>query len=450
MKILLGSICLILRANDSVNLGCLWGRACRFSAALSILVYSTTVAATDWNILVESHYPEIVSNTAVQKLFVSVPIDAGRNKSYYPFLDRVHRALQQAARNHGQVIAGAPLSADHYLQTEFQVNQKALSLFFSLKTAGSREIVSSTMLEMDTKSLPSDWKTRNLNDVAYELVGKLEERLFGQQIQVTIGEFSGGKTQTAGLVSEFSQLMRDNVREELGRLNMFQILTSDNQASADCELVGQFQVTGNEIVFRLKAIRRDKKSEIANISARFPFDSVPDGVSLYPKNKEVAETTVDPAPQVDPSESDVVLWVNREDRTYRDNDPLIVYLRPNENVYVRVYYIQTDGQICQLLPLGQGETGYIRKDRIRAIGDAGDDVMLTISDSTLGQETIKVFASRGPIEDKSLPVKFHPSAKLNCVVGDYPDLLEALTRAIKAEYVVRLAAEVKILVIKEQ
>ena len=143
----------------------------------------------------------------------------------------------------------------------------------------------------------------------------------------------------------------------------------------------------------------------------------------------------------------VLLWVNHENRMYQADDSLVIYLRPNKDLYARVYYVQSDGSICQILPYGSG-TGFLRGDTTYAIGDVGDDIEMTITDSTLGQETIKVFTSLGQIDDSHLPNAFRAGQRLNCEVSDYKGLKEGLTRGLGLKYAVRPAAEVKILVTK--
>ena len=75
---------------------------------------------------------------------------------------------------------------------------------------------------------------------------------------------------------------------------------------------------------------------------------------------------------------------------------------------------------------------------------------MTITDSTLGQETIKVFASLGQIDDSHLPHGFRAGQLLNCDVKDYKDLKERITRGLRMKYTVRPVAEVKILVTKRR
>jgi hypothetical protein len=208
-------------------------------------------------------------------------------------------------------------------------------------------------------------------------------------------------------------------------------------------------VLGNEVVLRLKVIKVSSGHEIANASSRFSLGVVPSGVGMFPPNETQAKESADEiktdAISKTPTQT-VAVWVNHDDRNYRDGDPLTVSLRPDTDLYVRVYYVQSDGAICQIMPSRSGETGYIRKGYVYEIGGTQDDVELTISDETVGQESIKVFASHGPIDDSSLPKRFIGGANVSCLDDNYQKLTETLTRALKMKYRVRPASEVKILV----
>ena len=153
--------------------------------------------------------------------------------------------------------------------------------------------------------------------------------------------------------------------------------------------------------------------------------------------------------EVEQTSMAVLVGVNHENRVYQAGDPLVIYLRPSKDLYARVYYVQSDGSICQILPYGSS-TGFLRGGRTYAIGDVGDDIEMTITDSTLGQETIKVFASLGQIDDSHLPHGFRAGQQLNCDVTDYKELKERITRGLRLKYTVRPVAEVKILVTKRR
>jgi len=426
-----------------------------FAIGLSVFILSHSSAfASDWKDAVATAISEIISSVSgVERLYVSAPRDASADERYYPFLDKsVRRVLESSARHEGITIVRSPLDASHYLGTEFDVTAKGLSLFFTLKASVNTAVSASKILEIEKSLLDEDWNKRTLREIAHELAGKLERALFGQHYRLVIGEFSGGQAETSGLVSQFSQLVREDLWEELGKLDMFEIFSQESSDLTDSKVIGRFRASGTEIIFRVMIVRHDDNRELATVSSRFSPRIVPEGVVVFPENQVVAGPTVDKpsatgTSKVEQTSMKVLLWVNHENRMYQADDSLVIYLRPNKDLYGRVYYVQSDGDICQILPYGSG-TGFLRGGKTYAIGDVGDDIEMTITDSTLGQETIKVFTSLGQIDDKHLPEGFRAGQQLNCSVDDYKGLKRGLTRALGLKYAVRPVAEVKIHVSK--
>ncbi len=421
-----------------------WVRKRCLSLLLTLCAFPV---AADWQGQLEEAIPRLPSQHL--KVYVRTPVDASTEGSYYPFLKNVQQVLMQKARKNGYTVLDSPITAKAYLETEFRMGKQSLRLFLSLKDADNRNPLGSATVDLASITLPTDWKDRTLKDVAFELATKLDEQLFGQKLNIFIDEFSGGKTKTDSFVSDFSTMMRGYIREEVGTLDTFKILIGGSTSAQQYSLRGHYQVIGNEVVLRLKVIKVRSGHEIANVSSRFSLGVVPSGVGMLPPNETQAKESADEietdAISKTPTHT-VAVWVNHDDRNYRDGDPLTVSLRPDTDLYVRVYYVQSDGTICQIMPSRSGETGYIRKGYVYEIGGAQDDVELTISDETVGQESIKVFASHGPIDDRNLPKRFIEGANVSCLDDNYQKLTETLTRALKMKYRVRPASEVKILV----
>ena len=412
-----------------------------------LLILCAFPVAADWRRQLGEAVPRLPSQNL--KVYVRTPVDTSTEGSYYPFLRNVQQVLIQKARENGYTVLDSPTTAKAYLETEFRMGKQSLRLFLLLKDADNRNTIGSATVDLASTALPTDWKDRTLKDVAFELATKLDAQLFGQKLNVLIDEFSGGKTKTDSFVSDFSIMMRGYIREEVGALDTFKILIGGSTSAQQYSLRGHYQVIGNEVVLRLKVIKVSSRHEIANVSSRFSLGVVPSGVGMFPPNETQAKESADEiktdAISKTPTQT-VAVWVNHDDRNYRDGDPLTVSLRPDTDLYVRVYYVQSDGTICQIMPSRSGETGYIRKGYVYEIGGAQDDVELTISDETVGQESIKVFTSPGPIDDSSLPKRFIEGANVSCLEDNYRKLTETLTRALKMKYRVRPASEVKILV----
>lgn len=441
-------------------------KLCHLLALLGFIIFllvwtPPSVAGSGWQRLVEQKFIDLLGEVeSEQQIFVSHPIDSTREGSYYPFLHTTLReVLMGAAANRGYSILEQSSQADLYVNTEFRAGKNFLTLSISLQDASTRKMIGSKLVRIDGSQLPADWKERSLRDIAVELTTKLDNELFGQQaLSVVVGEFSVGKSKTDTYVSEFSNIMRGYIREELGRLDTFRVQNAESSDTGTNQLQGHFQVMGKEVLLRLWVFKPSSGREIANSSARIPIEIIPSGVSIYPENLEAleAEEIIDDVPDMANSveqssqEKQLIIWTNHEDldRTYKDGQELVLYLRPSMNLYVRIYYIQSDATILQIFPCAPVESGFLKGNHQHRLPRNG--ITYRITDTTIGQETIKVFTSLAPIDDSRLPVEFSSGNKDQCVAAavtsSYRGLKDALTRGLNLEYEVRPEAEIKILV----
>ena len=193
------------------------------------------------------------------------------------------------------------------------------------------------------------------------------------------------------------------------------------------------------------------QKEIARSSVKFITQSVPNGMELIPQNIAIASKSTDSKnPKEDiQSEVPIDVWVNKSNSIYHKDDRLIVYLRPEDDCYVRAYYIQSDGAVLQIFPTDPGESGFLKKGQEFGVGGEEDNVELICTDDTLGQEFVKVFTSRNPFDDSFTPRQFIEGANVYQVRAEYKDLKRSLTRGLKIKdksKTVVPAAEVKLLI----
>ena len=420
--------------------------------AFLLLVSPASKAETHWLSQIERAFAYLATKIDKEKtIYISTPTDATQEGRYFPFIHTdVKQALIEAAGNQGYSVSDVFPDSDIWLKTKFHVRKNVLRLISSLHDINSSKVIGSKTVYIPENQLPVYWKDRNLRDIATELAVKLGKKLSPQQLSITVGEFSGGGSDSDAYVSEFSNVIRGYVLEALGNLDIFSVRKSDAAGSDTRQLKGQFQIMGNEeLLLRLSIYEPTSGIEIANVSTRFAIESIPPGMSILPDNVEVAAKSNDP-PTVEGKagtrKREISIWTNHEDLTYRNGDELVLHVRPHTDLYIRIYYIQSDGLICQIFPLISSDTGFVNKNQVRTIGGAGSGIRYRITDDTLGQETIKVFSSYGPIDDSGLPLEYSSNTRHNCVTSNYNDLKRALTRGLKLEYEIRPAAEVKILV----
>jgi len=248
-------------------------------------------------------------------------------------------------------------------------------------------------------------------------------------------------------------MLRGYIEEEMMKLGTFALLTPAKQRNVDktvSTLNGRYRVTGNDIRFRLILQKGETvKKEIANVSTKFTTSSLPPGMAIYPPNPAAAKENEEPFQSKKKTPGTGIpirVWTNKRSDIFHDNDDLIIYLQADEDCYARVYYIQSDGAVLQPFPSNPYEAGRLKKGKTYGVGGNEDEVSLRISDETVGQEFIKVFASRIPIDDAAIPKTFIRGVNAFKVSGGYRTVREGL-RAVKM-FKKKLvpAAEVKILV----
>lgn len=388
------------------------------------------------------------------RIYVHSLRDESNSQAYYPFMQTVGKALANEIGKRGFIVGPGPTGVDCYVMTTFLERPGALFLNASLISAeDGSTVLTSASVEIPASSLPARWKERSLRDVAYELVAKLEQRLFIQKIKIVFGEFSGGHSKEESFVSEFSSAMRGYIKEEMSKSGTFVILAPSARQNGDEAVVtlkGHFTVAEEDVIFRLvlqKGLR--ERREIANVSARFSKLAIPHGMAIFPNNIYVASQNTDTESDETGSATGVPIqvWTNKSNGTYRNNDRLVIFLRPEEACYARVYYIQSDGAIVQVFPSNAYESGFLKKGTVYGVGSEADDVELIIGDQTTGQEFVKVFASRHPIDDASVPREFIQQANVFRIRSGYRGLQESLARSLEITKRRLLpSAEVKILV----
>ena len=232
--------------------------------------------------------------------------------------------------------------------------------------------------------------------------------------------------------------MKDYIHEELLKKETFRILGIESTDENTHQLKGRFQLLeGDQLVFRLQIMQPSTGREKANVSSRFSLSSIPTGVALLPPNTNNAKEFFD-EPVTSPYF--VSVWPNRQDKIYQDGDNLIVYGKSDTDLYIRVYYVQSDNSILQIYPAGLDGGGRIWANKTLGIGDCSGctPVRLTVSDSTIGQEAIKVFASLGPIDDSNLRREFFPGHNIWAIEENYRGLKMSLSIRPVAETMIRV------------
>lgn len=418
-----------------------------FFIFLSIGVNFQVVSGERWSELVANFTNELI-NTEVQesRVYIYPPSDLSTDKVYLPFSKRILSSVFSALVSSGIQITNNPADAELYLDIGFYQIAEGLSLQGKILNQGGIEILNNSVT-LTSVILPMNWSSRSLIDIAYEIAGKFDLQLSGQKVNVVMYGLTGGKSNSDEFISDFTVAMDQYIMAEFGRLPSVVVRDKSDIGRQTHELKGKFRVYGNKVSLSYKLLKKLDKSVIATASTEFTLSpSIPQGMSMYPNNKSVINSTFDDINTGSGKKLPVDAWVNHENSVYRDGDHLEVSIRSNADAYIRVFYVMSDGVICQIQPTSSGDTGFLMAGVIHTIGNKDDDVELIITDDTIGQESIKVFASLAPIEERFLATKYVDGVDYACTDDGYKSLKSGMTRGLNMKQSIRPVNEIKILV----
>lgn len=369
---------------------------------------------------------------ATATVFVQQPVEDSKESAYYPFLDRVRRQLADGLANRGITVRHDIAGISAFLSTRFSVKPDGLTLNTQIREIGTGNVISGKTVFIQAIRLESGWNTRTLRDVAYELVDKMLLCLLGEEVTAEIGEFTGAKERQSGLVSVFSRTIQGYVEEELVKKPQIKLLAPEARARAMgkvLKLRGQFMEDGQDVVLRMVLLDAlgSRDLEKANVSARFPLASLPPNLKLFPPNLDEAVQSTDPPRPLyeEAHEVRVTMWMDKPDRIYRPGDKPSFFLQAQEDCYLRVYYIQSNQQVFQIFPTRYHLSARIPKDQPINICESAR-MRIEITGNTLGQEFVKVFASRAPIDDSLVKKELVEEYGFYEIQPDYAGLREAL------------------------
>jgi len=120
----------------------------------------------------------------------------------------------------------------------------------------------------------------------------------------------------------------------------------------------------------------------------------------------------------------VQVWTDRD--VYREGDHIRIFIKANQDCYVRVVHVSAEGQILQLLPNPLRSDHFCRKETVVQIPGPEDAFQLEVI-PPFGREEIVVFASTGPLGE--IPLS-QAGRGLYLVSGNFKDLAQK-TRGVR-------------------
>jgi hypothetical protein len=385
--------------------------------------------ARDWQSRIGDWVSGKWTKTPKGKIFVGEPYDTSRRAAYFPFMKRVRNAVCGSLASQGFRVQQGQADAETYMTLGFFVSDGGLDIDAKVISMADGELVEAHPLHLPSAELPNGWNKRTLRDVARELHTKLLIKTVGQKLSVVFGEFSGGKEEKDGMVSEVSLTLKDFLMDELSSTPAITLIAGKKRSTGKTQhsLQGRFKVVARQVHFRLSLLSPDGRRQLATVTATLPTRQLPRGFALFPENQGTAKKQVDSTTESSVgSDVQIVSWVNSESGIYRDGDSLVVSVRPAVDCYARVYYIQSDGTVFQIFPNAPGDAGKLKGNTIQEIGGPQSPVELTLNDETLGQEFIKIFASKRALDDTALPKQFIDGSSVFHMPGGYKALKRGL------------------------
>ena len=384
-------------------------------------------------------------NVNGKAIYIGDVVDASLDGIYLPFSNQIHSAFLHSFKSQDFRVVSSPEDADLYVFPYYNRKPHALLLRLHIEDLKGNEVSSGSVV-IPFHLLPESWDKRSLHDVAYEIVGKLDNSLLGQKINVVFDGLSGGQSNTDKFISDFTINMDGYINEELSKLSTVSVRNKSDLETRSYQLTGRFKKVGKKIVLRYTLIKDLDKKLVAAVSTWVSIENLPQGMSLFPSNRNTVAMSFDGNEAHLHEQIPVVTWVNHENSVYSDGDQLKVSIRPEIDAYIRVFYVQSDGMVCQIQPSSPGESSLLRSGKTYVVGGDDDDVELEISNSTTGQEMIKVFASKYPINESVLKASFIDGANFSCVSGGYSDLTGRMSRGLNMVRTIKPVNEIMILV----
>jgi len=387
---------------------------------VSIIILSfKAISGSNWTSLVDVFTSDISDKVSNGSVFVMPIVDSSSDDIYLPFTEQLRTVLMSSLESNNISITTNLLDYQFLLKSSFKKSKEGLFLNAEIINKNGNKVLNK-FLNLKGSDLPAYWEQRRIKDIAYEIAGKIDKEIPAQRYNVINRGLSGGDTDSDSYISDFTVVMDQSINEELNKLNSIVISKKSDKLFNSHIVEGKFRVSGKNIFISYSLINESDSKIIATASTEFTIDSIPQGMSIYPSNKSVVKNTFDK--DANKNNTPVAVWVNHDIPIYRDGDRLEVNIRPDVSAYIRAFYVMNDGVICQIFPATNKQTGFLQAGKVHVIGDEKDDIELFITDTTIGQETVKVFASLTPIKDDFLPTRFIDGVDYACTEDGYKSL----------------------------
>jgi hypothetical protein len=185
------------------------------------------------------------------------------------------------------------------------------------------------------------------------------------------------------------------------------------------------QTASAALLERIRVDKEDKRGQeiCVAITAVLSPISMEELLRQQMNAKEISDKAVTVVPHA--SSPGTRVWTNKSDGHYVEGERLIIYVRSDQDAYLKLDYFQADATVVHLVPNQFRREGMLKAGRVYAFGDDASPEQFIVQ-GPFGAETITAIFSARPFES---------SVNGRSERGDSREYLQALegSRGIKVE-----------------
>ncbi|MBX7150775.1 DUF4384 domain-containing protein [bacterium] len=361
------------------------------------------LAVLDRQVAGQALRAEITDKNARYKNFLEQGKVLFKNKSYYEAIEKMQICISELERMDRQLKKLRIIQPDETFE------------------AGISKISEESEISGIIDAIGKDEANSNLDITVALLVYKLY-RSFGDHAANTSVVFGNFNYQNTKMSSAFTAYLKEKIEVELAKIGQAKVIgskkvsqylqshgiqfdgTAEGLASisgADATIIGSYWELDDKIEIRTQIVTRVTGENIGSANLTFPEKSIPKSISYRPENFSQIQSDLELLKD-DKRNSNLklVIWTDRGDGgVYKENEKLLIYLKSNQDCYVKVIYHDAGGNNIQIFPNTLSDKSFkMRADNVYTLGGSDTPFEFTVAEP-FGTELIKAFASTEPFPE---------------------------------------------------
>ncbi len=130
------------------------------------------------------------------------------------------------------------------------------------------------------------------------------------------------------------------------------------------------------------------------VSAKVESTPLQREISRWVSQRKI-KTTLEGLIKPLPSDEGLTIWLDQPDGIYTEGEYLVVYVKSEQDVYLKLDYFQTDGKVVHMVPNVFRAQAYIKKNQTYEFGGENSPERFVVREP-FGEETIKAIGSIRP------------------------------------------------------